>query len=144
MRYTTTDGPDEPLNAIKDGSLGDKMGIAGGNQSTIIYIRDQRKKSLPETPLPDPTLIKRWELFNASYHEGDSLDGVVNQITPIGLFITVSPHGLKALLHRSNLPEDFRTSFSIGQSLSVVVMYHRQSRWLEFVNRSKRYIQQIL
>ena len=30
MRYTTTDGPDEPLNAIKDGSLGDKMGIADG------------------------------------------------------------------------------------------------------------------
>ena len=29
MRYTTTDGPDEPLNVIKDGSLGDKMGIAG-------------------------------------------------------------------------------------------------------------------
>ena len=29
MRYTTTDGPKKPLNAIQDGSLGDKMGIAG-------------------------------------------------------------------------------------------------------------------
>ena len=29
MRYTTTDGPDEPLNAIQEGSLGNKMGIAG-------------------------------------------------------------------------------------------------------------------
>ena len=28
MRYTTTDAPDEPLNGIQDGSLGDKMGIA--------------------------------------------------------------------------------------------------------------------
>ena len=28
MRYTTTDGPKKPLNAIQDGSLGDKMGIA--------------------------------------------------------------------------------------------------------------------
>ena len=38
MRYTTTDGPSKALNAIQDGSLGDKMGIAvsllslGGNQ----------------------------------------------------------------------------------------------------------------
>jgi hypothetical protein len=29
MRYTTTDGPKKPLNAIQDGSLGGKMGIAG-------------------------------------------------------------------------------------------------------------------
>ena len=29
MRYTTTDGPKKPLNAIQEGSLGDKMGIAG-------------------------------------------------------------------------------------------------------------------
>ena len=29
MRYTTTDGPSKDLNAIQDGSLGDKMGIAG-------------------------------------------------------------------------------------------------------------------
>ena len=29
MRYTTTDGPSKALNAIQDGSLGDKMGIAG-------------------------------------------------------------------------------------------------------------------
>ena len=29
MRYTTTDGPNKPLNAIQEGSLGDKMGIAG-------------------------------------------------------------------------------------------------------------------
>ena len=36
MRYTTTDGPDEPLNAIQDGSLGDKMGIAANRVS--IYI----------------------------------------------------------------------------------------------------------
>ena len=28
MRYTTTDGPKKPLNAIQEGSLGDKMGIA--------------------------------------------------------------------------------------------------------------------
>ena len=28
MRYTTTDGPKKPLNAIQDGSLGGKMGIA--------------------------------------------------------------------------------------------------------------------
>ena len=28
MRYTTTDGPSKALNAIQDGSLGDKMGIA--------------------------------------------------------------------------------------------------------------------
>ena len=28
MRYTTTDGPNKPLNAIQEGSLGDKMGIA--------------------------------------------------------------------------------------------------------------------
>ena len=28
MRYTTTDGPDEPRNAIQEASLGDKMGIA--------------------------------------------------------------------------------------------------------------------
>ena len=27
MRYTTTDGPSKALNAIQDGSLGDKMGI---------------------------------------------------------------------------------------------------------------------
>ena len=99
-----------------------------GNQSTVIYIRDQRKKPLSETPLPDPTLIKRWDLFIARYHEGDSLDGVVNQITPFGLFITVSPQGLKALLHKSNLPEDFRTSFSIGQSLSVVIKSIRKEK----------------
>ena len=29
MRYTTTDGPSKALNAIQDGSLGDKMGNAG-------------------------------------------------------------------------------------------------------------------
>ena len=29
MRYTTTDGPKKPLNAIQDGSFGGKMGIAG-------------------------------------------------------------------------------------------------------------------
>ena len=29
MRYTTTDGPKKPLNAIQEGSLGGKMGIAG-------------------------------------------------------------------------------------------------------------------
>ena len=28
MRYTTTDGPKKPLNAIQEGSLGGKMGIA--------------------------------------------------------------------------------------------------------------------
>ena len=28
MRYTTTDGPSKALNAIQDGSLGDKMGNA--------------------------------------------------------------------------------------------------------------------
>jgi hypothetical protein len=28
MRYTTTDAPNKPLNAIQEGSLGDKMGIA--------------------------------------------------------------------------------------------------------------------
>ena len=38
MRYTTTDGPDEPLNAIQDGSLGDKMGIAG--IFVFIYLDD--------------------------------------------------------------------------------------------------------
>ena len=28
MRYTTTDGSKKPLNAIQEGSLGGKMGIA--------------------------------------------------------------------------------------------------------------------
>ena len=36
MRYTTTDGPDEPLNAIQEGSLGDKMGIAAVISLTAI------------------------------------------------------------------------------------------------------------
>ena len=34
MRYTTTDGPDEPLNAIQEGSLGNKMGIA----ANLLYL----------------------------------------------------------------------------------------------------------
>jgi hypothetical protein len=89
------------------------------------FPRGEWKKGQPE---PDVT-----KLTARPVQSGSSWEQL-----PIGLFITVSPHGLKALLHRSNLPEDFRTSFSIGQSLYVVVMYHRQSRWLEFVNRSKR------
>ena len=40
MRYTTTDGPKKPLNAIQDGSLGDKMGIAGNYTANIDDISD--------------------------------------------------------------------------------------------------------
>ena len=38
MRYTTTDGPDEPLNAIQEGSLGNKMGIA--DVTTLLYLKE--------------------------------------------------------------------------------------------------------
>ena len=48
MRYTTTDGPSKALNAIQDGSLGDKMGNAVNDPAirkpkitlsgTVVYI----------------------------------------------------------------------------------------------------------
>ena len=41
MRYTTTDGPKKPLNAIQEGSLGGKMGIAGGVPFFLISLRSR-------------------------------------------------------------------------------------------------------
>lgn len=38
MRYTTTDGPKKPLNAIQEGSLGGKMGIADKDLSFYTYL----------------------------------------------------------------------------------------------------------
>ena len=49
MRYTTTDGPDEPLNAIKDGSLGDKMGIA--------EMEARKEKEVVYGPQPPPKFL---------------------------------------------------------------------------------------
>ena len=69
MRYTTTDGPKKPLNAIQEGSLGDKMGIAdyypwcsGGSHS-----------SAPDHRQPGPLrLLKlaevRWQSDNQNGH----------------------------------------------------------------------------
>ena len=55
MRYTTTDGPKKPLNAIQEGSLGDKMGIAertGKSQSTDLSLDQRMIQALkPSTPL---------------------------------------------------------------------------------------------
>ena len=42
MRYTTTDGPKKPLNAIQDGSLGDIMGIAGKHRNSANALVDKR------------------------------------------------------------------------------------------------------
>ena len=44
MRYTTTDGPKKPLNAIQEGSLGDKMGIAGFMPRARLKNAKKRKK----------------------------------------------------------------------------------------------------
>ena len=44
MRYTTTDGPKKPLNAIQEGSLGDKMGIAG----VVPMLLNQRFAHVPD------------------------------------------------------------------------------------------------
>ncbi|ADW17670.1 hypothetical protein Despr_1516 [Desulfobulbus propionicus DSM 2032] len=103
-----------------------------GNQSTVIYIRDQRKKRLPETPSLsiDPVFVKHWDQFFARYNEGDSLDGVIEKITPfLGLFITMPIQGLKGLLHKSNLPEDFLTRFKIGQTISVTIKAIRKEKY---------------
>ena len=40
MRYTTTDGPKKPLNAIQEGSLGDKMGIAVKSQLSHKIVKE--------------------------------------------------------------------------------------------------------
>ena len=46
MRYTTTDGPDEPLNAIQEGSLGDKMGIAEFDSGWPIFLSPKEKSGI--------------------------------------------------------------------------------------------------
>ena len=45
MRYTTTDAPNKPLNAIQEGSLGDKMGIAD-----VLLSRFSKKLLFLKTP----------------------------------------------------------------------------------------------
>ena len=54
MRYTTTDGPKKPLNAIQEGSLGDKMGIAA--LMTTLVVRGVMRKPVcltDKTRAPD-------------------------------------------------------------------------------------------
>ncbi|WP_448871716.1 S1 RNA-binding domain-containing protein [Desulfobulbus propionicus] len=73
--------------------------------------------------------MKHWEQFIARFNEGDSLDGVIEQITSFGLFITMPLQELKGLIHKSNLPEDFLTRFKIGQSLSVTIKTIRKEKY---------------
>ena len=113
-----------------------------GNQSTVIYIRDRRKKRPPETPSSGSEFIKHWELFNANYHEGDSLDGVIEKIFPYGLLITMPHHGLKGLIHKSNLPDDFSTFFKIGQSLDLTIKTIRKEKCkIELVRNSSSQVE---
>ena len=75
MRYTTTDAPDEPLNGIQDGSLGDKMGIAAlVNISKNDWNSFQTAWDFTSLPLlnPDyrqPTLKATYQKLRAHWRE---------------------------------------------------------------------------
>ena len=53
MRYTTTDGPNKPLNAIQEGSLGDKMGIAVQSMKSLSNYRNAAIHHTAKCPMID-------------------------------------------------------------------------------------------
>jgi small subunit ribosomal protein S1 len=62
---------------------------------------------------PDP-----WSDVESRYKSGDIVTGVVSQVEPYGIFITLEP-GLEALLHVSELPE----ALSGNRDLAVAGQY---------------------
>jgi len=90
------------------------------NHSKVIYIRDQRKKQR-ENKQPDPEFIEQWKRFIHRYKEGDILDGTIENITYMGLFVTLQNQAIKGLIHKSNLPDDYITHFTVGQIIPVII-----------------------
>lgn len=93
------------------------------NNSIVIYIRDQRKSStLANGNKEDETVsISQWNFFLSRYSIGDKLNGVIEGINPFGLFVSIPNMKVRGLLHKSNLPEDYKTHFVVGDAISVVI-----------------------
>lgn len=90
-------------------------------QSKILYIRDRRKKVQNNNKQREPVTTAEWEQFIQRYHEGDTFRGTIESIVWMGLFITVTDSGVTGLLHKSNLPENFTTCFTVGQEIPVTI-----------------------
>lgn len=94
---------------------------SGVPQSKILYIRDHRKKVQNDSKQREPITAAEWEQFIQRYKEGDTFRGTIESIVWMGLFITVADGGVTGLLHKSNLPENFMTCFTVGQKISVTI-----------------------
>ncbi|PID56381.1 Maebl [candidate division KSB3 bacterium] len=91
------------------------------SHSKIIYIRDQRKNRKEGLEQPTPVSMAHWARFIAKHKEGDVLQGTIGHIHFLGLFINLADLELTGLIHKSNLPDHFMTSFAVGQKLSVTI-----------------------
>ncbi len=103
---------------------------SGGTGSKIMYIRDQGKKVRSEPKQSDSASVctAQWEQFVQRYAEGDTCKGTIESIAWMGLFITLADSGATGLLHKSNLPEDFMTYFTVGQKISVTIKVIRAEK----------------
>ena len=74
MRYTTTDGPSKALNAIQDGSLGDKMGNAGKpSKEHVLNLLGRLTEEPPPKPIPIPKGLRLTLEPQANVNRYDSL-----------------------------------------------------------------------
>ncbi|MCW5212947.1 NYN domain-containing protein [Desulfobulbus sp. TB] len=99
----------------------------------VLSIRDQRKKvgnknskSAKDTTDKQGKMYKpftpaEWKQFKQRYAEGDICNGTIESVVWMGLFIAVTDSGVTGLLHKSNLPEDFMTCFTVGQKISITI-----------------------
>lgn len=89
------------------------------NKGTEAYYVKERKNLAKNNLHPD--MIADFMLFSKQYHEGDSIVRTIASVSWMGILVILSDGGLKGLLHKSNLPEDFRSHFFSGQRISVTI-----------------------
>ncbi len=89
-----------------------------GKSIEAYYVRE-KKHLAKKTPKPD--IITDFINFTKKYREGDSIVRTIASVSWMGILVLLSDNGLKGLIHKSNLPENFTTQFSPGERISVTI-----------------------
>lgn len=95
----------------------EKRSISG--KSIEAYYVREKKHLVKKTPHPD--IITDFMLFAKQYRKGDSIVRTIASVSWMGVLVLLSDSGLKGLIHKSNLPENFMTQFSPRQRISVTI-----------------------
>lgn len=74
-----------------------------------------------------------------TYQVGERVDGVINNITDLGLFLTLPGH-FHGLVHKNDFDGDWtrnRNRYHVGDKLRVVVIHHHQKKLALSLKRVK-------